>query len=182
MSGKLIVLTGVHRIIGMANPASVKFSDEVSYFPSISDDLNQRGAPRHWESCPFFDELVMRQEMERDAVILPLLRKERAIVFVEQWHIGNIAWARARSSDIANEYETRLNNLLQQFQGIETEVWYISTDLEKIISPELRMAYKIYLQELSALANHFRFHEQNLDGDAPPDLIEKRIEYLLSES
>jgi hypothetical protein len=180
MSGKLVVLTGVHRMVRLAITQDAKSFNGISYFPSIADDLRQRGASGHWESCPFFDELLMHQEMQRDSVILPLLQKSQSVVLIEQWHIGNIAWAKARSSDTAQKYEERLYDQLKLFNGINIEVWYVSTDLEKIMPSRIRVPYESYLKELSNLLKHLRFPVQNLDGDAPSEFVRKRILYLLT--
>jgi len=180
MSGKLVVLTGVHRMIRLAIAQDTKAFSGISYFPSIADDLKQRGASGHWESCPFFDELLMHQEMQRDSIVLQLLQRPQSVVLIEQWHIGNLAWAKALSSDTAQKYEERLYDHLRLFDGIAIEIWYISTDLEKIIPLRLRVSYEAYLQELSTLMKRLRFPVQNLDGDAPLAFVRKRVLYLLT--
>jgi len=180
MSGKLVVLTGAHKIVStVITPDSRTLG--ISYYPSISDILKSRGMPGHWESCPYFDDLLMHHEMERDSAILSLLEESRTTVLIEQWHIGNMAWAKARSSETAPEYEEKMRHLLGRFEGIDSEIWYISTDLEKIVSVEFRVLYQRYLEELSALIKRFELPIETLDGDAPPDFIRRRITYLLHE-
>jgi hypothetical protein len=179
MSSKLIVLTGAHKIVSAAISADSETFGRPHYYPDISASLKSRDLQNHWDSCPFFDELLMYREMDRDSEIVSLLKKTETIAFIEQWHIGNMAWAKARSSETGYEYEEKLHDLLKQFEGVEIKIWFISTDPEKIISVEFSKLYRAYLGELSTLLKRFELSVENLDGEAPPDLVSKRIMYLL---
>lgn len=181
MSGKLIVLTGAHRIVSELISTDTKVFSETSCYPSILDDLKQRDTTGHWKTCPFLESLLLCREMERDSEILPRLRESHATAFVEQWHIGNIAWAKALFPEGKREYTEKTSGL-GRIGGIVVQVWYVSTDLEKIASTEFRTLYQTYLQELSSLIQTLEFPAETLNGDAPPDFTSRRIMYLLAKA
>ena len=179
MSGKLIVLTGVHNVVRRVVSADTEAFSAIPYYPSISDALQQRDASSHWETCPFYESLLMYRELERDSAILALIEERNVIALIEQWHVGNIAWAKTRSSEVGIEYEERLRELLERLGEVDIRTWHISTDLEKMSAASFRSAYQMYLGELSNITRHFRLPVETLDGDAPIEIVSKRVKYLL---
>jgi len=185
MANKVIVLTGAYKIVGKIISADAAAFGDPHYYQSIFDDLRKQGAPDHWQSCPFFDALVVEREMNRDAKILSLFNEAEAVVFIEQWHIGNVAWARARSqqseSVTGQEYEERLSDILSPFERSDVEIWYVSTDLDKFSQDSFRELYRAYLKELSALMDRLGLSTMTLDGDVTEDSVKKRALYLLAD-
>jgi hypothetical protein len=182
MANRLVILTGACEIIGKIIRANITTFGNLRYYPSIADDLKQ-GAPNHWQSCPFFYALVMEREINRDIEILSLFSDGKATVFVEEWHIGNIAWAMAQSrqfeSMIGQEYEGGLPGILGRFGESDIEVWYVSTDIERYPQHLFRELYRAYLEELSGLTDRLGLSITTLDYTTE-DSVTKRVSYLLA--
>ena len=179
MSRKLIALTGVHRIVRPSFMANTNDFDRVLYQTSISDGLRDRDREGHLAACPFFDDLVMYKEIARDIETLPALEQAHDVAICEQWHVGNVAWAKARLSPTAGEYERKLPQLLKRLEGINLVVWHVSTDPDKIVSSTYRAAYLEYLDYLANLIKVFDLAVETLDDEALPDMLQRRITYLL---
>lgn len=110
MSGStriLLVLVGVYASgkTTLANTLSTAYG--FTFFHEIGGALRSRSKCVASQSCSIFDELVMFREIERDNQIA--LASRSANIVLEQWHIGNIAYARIRNPLVADEYLARIS-------------------------------------------------------------------------
>lgn len=179
--GSLIVLTGIPfsgmKVVGQY----LEEFEGIHYLPAITAGLKGKARCGELDACEIFDELLMLKELERDEKIRSLLQEYQYIV-VEQWHIGNLAFARLRNPGVAERYEEKLRGRLQWF---DVRVFYLS------LSPE-EMAYKLgkdnnvalvsfyrnWLGELSHVLKSFDLPLYTLDGSAPLENIKKRASFL----
>lgn len=184
LSNSLIVITGiplsgktvVGRYLG-------EFAD-IRYLPAITAELEGEIPPSELDADEAFDERVMFKEMERDQRIRALLQEYQYVV-VEQWHPGNLAFARLRSPSIAEKYEEVLRERLQWF---DVQVFYLSLSPEEMAyklgkgdDAALISFYKDWLGQLSEILERFELPLYTLDGSAPLENIKQRASFLLRQ-
>jgi predicted ATPase len=105
------VLAGVHT----AGKTSLGLRlQEIGYdfFPEVAMESIAGLSP--WELGPSFDESVIAEELARDSK----LRMHRQPLFVETWHIGNLAYARVRNPSVALKYEARVRAHVSEFSPL----------------------------------------------------------------
>lgn len=182
--GSLIVLTGIPLSGKTVVGQYLGGFEGIHYLPAIATGLEGRAQHGELDADEAFDELVMLKELERDEEIRSLLQEHQHVV-VEQWHIGNLAFARLRNPSVAERYEEGLRERLQWF---DVRVFYVS------LSPE-EMAYKLgkdddatlisfyrnWLGELSRILKRFDLPLYTLDGSAPLENLKKRASFLVRQ-
>jgi len=93
-----------------------------------------------------FDREVMRRELVRDGQLATATRTP----VVETWHVGNIAYARARGHDLADDYEqTRDRHARRRRHGRGGVVTTILPTMSVIVV-RLRMSDANYAERMAA--------------------------------
>lgn len=181
-SGSLIVLTGIPLSGKTVVGQYLGGFEGIHYLPAIATGLEGKAQRGELDAGEVFDELVMLKELERDEEIRSLLQEYQHVV-VEQWHIGNLAFARLRNPSVAERYEEKLQERLQWF---DVWVFYLSLSPEEMAyklgkddDAELTSFYKNWLRELSQILKSFDLPLYTLDGSAPLENIKKRATFLL---
>jgi hypothetical protein len=174
MSGHLIVITGSHGCIREVLQTFILERDDASYLACLEESL-QADSPESQ-----LDRALMEGEFKRDAIdVLPVLDAGRTVT-IEQWHFGNLARMKLRAPRVAQVYEERLVEHLSGLKGVDLRVFYVSTNVKKMITDASADAKRDELRELASVIKRFELPLDTIDGEAPPRYIEKRLLYLLT--
>jgi len=176
MTGRrLILLTGAVKIVENILTSSDGAPSSIPYFPSKYRELRML---LDIES-DLFEELL-KHESKRDDEIENILNQSNLPVLVEEWHLGNTAWAKAWQIPMSDKYEIALQRSVEVFDAKNIVVWYISTDPDKW-DFGIQGPYNSYINELSSLLSRFNFKCETIDGEDLLSSIEKRIVFLLND-
>jgi len=173
--GKLIIVTGAPRIVGGVFSKNTQSFEAIPYFSSIYNEFNLDETADARDS--FFKELL-ELENERNSEIENLLQTH-SVVVVEEWHLGNTAWAKAKQTPLFDIYREKLERSTREIGKANLIVWFVSTDPEKR-SPKSQTQYNLYLEELTDLISHLNLRCDTIDGEDTPSSIEKRVSFLLN--
>jgi len=153
-----------------------------SYFNEIGTDLRKRCGCNVLDSCFLFDREIMVSEAERDSI---LLRKRKPVI--ESWHIGNIAFARARNNEsVVDNYINLLERRLKIFRPLAVII-EISDNIFMKRSTEcnidnknvLLAFYKCVFSETMAIISEYNMQSVSIDGNKDIYDVQKQvIEYL----
>lgn len=180
MKPTIIVITGCHRLIRKSVETVCSSYTAISYLTAIEDFLREQYDCAGWDCNAGFDEELMRQEFSRDAIIMNNLAQcGHHLVFVEQWHLGNIAAACARGSSCALEYSGAFKNLLEGTRNWAIQALFVSSDLDKLSGEVNRKFYQAYCGELSSVIDHYKLPLDPLDGEANSRNLDRRLQSIL---
>ncbi|MBA3046929.1 hypothetical protein KKC83_01925 [Patescibacteria group bacterium] len=114
MKRKIIVLTGIAGSGKSTIGSKIKSLKNIKHFSEIGREYRNVVACTTLDFCPLFDEVIMRRELERDEKILSL--PLHVLPVVETWHIGNLSYAKLRSSKIYKRYLQNFKKQLKKFE------------------------------------------------------------------
>jgi hypothetical protein len=121
-----------------------------------------------------FDRVLMKSEFERDA------NRSSEFTVIETWHPGNLAYARVRSPEVANEYEGKI---AECFRNYDVRAIYFdlsvekSQDRAKVAHPALRYDVAFFSKvkiEMETLLKNMNSAHAVLDSNIPLELLSKQ--------
>lgn len=127
---------------------------------------------------PYY-QFLLREQLEKDKHIL-VKNSENHSLFIEEWHLGNIAWIETMNKDDAQKYEMSVQEQIVNLSK-DLTIWYVSTDIQKFLGKDVEK-YRLYLEGLTRISKKYGLIYKTLDGDVNFDLLDKRISYLLQDS
>jgi thymidylate kinase len=174
-----IVIVGCYASGKSTLARQLSLMPKFQYFTEVGGELRASSMCRSSQSCSIFDELVMFRELERDKMLLESLNEKKNLV-LEQWHIGNIAYAKVRNPQVAQNYISRLKNTntLQQFSPI---VIFLEMD-PKLISERITyeesqqskddaLFFALWQRELIQTFSELRMKPIRVNADGSPSKI-----------
>lgn len=108
---EIVVLNGIHGS-GKSTLGEIMLNCGYLYFPEIGREVRRKVQYTVFEQIEDFDKEVMRQELNRDSIILG----SNGRIAIETWHPGNIAYAMIRNLQVAKEYKHQFANSLKFFE------------------------------------------------------------------
>lgn len=170
------VLTGIHG----AGKTAVGLRLQnlgFDFYPEIAIDLLERRLP--WELPLSFDREVFQRETERDAI----LRRKRRPIFVETWHVGNLAHAVVRHRDRAEDFWSLTRQALKAFRPrvflLEAPVETMRQRSAYFESPEeLDRASEFFSlvgRELLTVMKEFQLDAVKIDSTQELDLVVRQV-------
>src|ERR1035437_7590229 len=106
----LVVLLGVHGS-GKTTLGRALIELGFTFYREIGSDLRARVEYSVNDRVDAFDRHVHQEEKARDAAIIA--SGPTGIIVIETWHLGNLAFAQARRSDMVRTYREEMTELLR---------------------------------------------------------------------
>mgnify|MGYP001080623192 CR=1 FL=1 len=122
------------------------------FLPEVAEALRQRGATVGEKAGFDFDRKVMQMEFRRDHYFLC---SSHTVLIVETWHLGNIAYATARSSPIVRTYKSRFSSTAEKVR-IRCIVLNINPSTSYLRSLKSKKSAENSLKFLEAVQRHTR--------------------------